>query len=74
MYCCSRTEEGGDDSEDEATKDSENSSDDETASDEGEGGAEEEWADEDENVGELNAGPSKCKKMLSSVDKVHVFV
>ena len=32
---------GGDNSKDEATKDSENSSDDETASDEGEGGAEE---------------------------------
>ena len=63
---------GGDDSEDEATKDSENSSDDETASDEGEGGAEEDWADEDENVGELNPGPSKRKKMLSSVDKVRV--
>ena len=62
----------GDDSEDEATKDSENSSDDETASDEGEGGAEEDWADEDENVGELNPGPSKCKKILSSVDKVCV--
>ena len=41
--------------------------------DEGEGGAEEDWADEDENVGELNPGPSKCnKKMLSSVDKVCV--
>ena len=65
---------GGDDSEDEATKDSENLSDDETASDEGEGGAEEDWADEDENVGELNPGPSKCnKKMLLSVDKVHVL-
>ena len=65
---------GADDSEDEATKDSEISSDDETASDEGEGGAEEEWADEDENVDELNPGPSKRnKKMLSSVDKVCVY-
>jgi hypothetical protein len=64
---------GGDDSEDEATNDLGNSSDDETASDEGEGGAEEDWVDEDENVGEVNPGPSKRnKKMLSSVDKVRV--
>ena len=64
---------GGDDSEDEVTKDLQNLSDDETASDKGEGGAEEDWADEDENVGKLNPGPSKYnKKMLLSVDKVHI--
>ena len=52
----------------------ENSSDDETANDEGKGGAEEDWADEVENVGELNPGPSKRnKKILSSVDKVRAL-
>ena len=66
---------GGNDSEDKATKDSGNSSDDKTASDEAEGGAEEDWADEDEYVGELNPGPSKHnKKMLLSVDKVHMYI
>ena len=60
---------GGDNSENEAIEGSENSS---TSSTDDEGGAEEDWGDEDKNVNESNAGPSKCKqKTLSSVNKVH---
>jgi len=66
---------GGDDSEHEAGGDSdrESSTEDETTSDEGEDCAEEDWVDEDENVGEASAGPSKQKrkrKTLLSVDRV----
>ena len=75
MFAAAELKKGGDDSEDEVTKDLQNLSDDETASDKGEGGAEEDWADEDENVGKLNPGPSKYnKKMLLSVDKVHMYI
>jgi hypothetical protein len=73
--CCGRTEEGGDDIEHEAGGDSdrESLSEDETTGDEGEDRAEEDWVDEDANIDEASAGPSKRKqkqKTLSSIDKV----